>query len=76
MLVCRKSAKADGDSRRAKLEAQNPATTGRSRIGVGGPVFLPRRKPSAIARNLLAGVDQDERLTDYDEPLSAASSTT
>ena len=51
MLICRRSSNGHGS------QAPDPKLrrAGReSRIGGGGPVFLPRRKPSAIAEKLLA----------------------
>ncbi len=61
MLICRKSAKDDDTERRKDRLPRR-----RRRLGEGGPVFLPRRKPSAFARQLLAR-DAAERVTAYDE---------
>ena len=64
MLICRKSAK-DGDTgRHGNRQARRG--TRRRNLGEGGPVFLPRRKPSAFAEQLLAS-GAAERVTAYDE---------
>ena len=67
MLVCKKSPKAGGETRRRSDGAPQERPHGRSGPGEGGPVFLPRRKPSAIARALLAQGAESERVTAYDE---------
>lgn len=40
---------------------------GRRGYGDGGPVFIPARKPSPLARTLLASADDGGRVTAYDE---------
>ena len=62
MLICRKSAM---DESRRRADRQ-PRLMERPRLGEGGPVFLPRRRPSAFAQELLAR-DAAERVTAYDE---------
>ncbi len=59
MLVCRKSADSQTTAQHESLERHAPR-----KLGEGGPVFFPRRKPSALARALLA---QTEQVTAYDE---------
>ncbi len=62
MLVCRKSSKVDSAARQ---EGAGPRRGGvRRRLGEGGPIFLPRRKTSALAEALLA---TSERVTAYDD---------
>ncbi len=61
MLVCRKGSNGKGAERRNEdaRRAQAPR-----KLGEGGPVFLPRRKPSALGEALLAATD---RVTAYDD---------
>ena len=65
MLVCKRSSKVNREARRAPASTGHP-TTRPSRLGDGGPVFLPRRKPSAMAETLLACADA-EQVTAYDD---------
>ncbi len=62
MLVCRKRSNKSGTSRRQNAEPRRGKA--RRKLGEGGPVFLPRRKPSAFTEALLAQV---ERVTAYDD---------
>ncbi len=61
MLVCRK-----GSNGHASQQGESSAKRGnRSRkLGEGGPIFFPRRKPSALAEQMLA---QTDRVTAYDD---------
>ncbi len=61
MLMCRKTTHGDGNPRPTGTEAQDGK---RRKLGEGGPVFFPRRKPSALAEQLLAQADQ---VTAYDD---------
>lgn len=68
MLVCRKSSNGSGGPRRASGENLTAVANGETRPAQGGPVFLPRRKPSALAQTLLAyAASGTQRLTPYDE---------
>ncbi len=60
MLVCRKSP--HGEAAVGQSNSERPEK-GR-KLGEGGPIFFPRRKPSALAERLLA---QTDRVTAYDE---------
>jgi hypothetical protein len=40
---------------------------GQRGYGDGGPVFIPARKPSPLARTLLASAGDGARVTAYDE---------
>ena len=62
MLVCRKSSNGNGSPRRNAGENLD-----KTRHAQGGPVFLPRRKPSALAETLLSYAAETERVTAYDE---------
>ena len=57
MLVCRKSSSIVASTRPAEPVSRGP---GSQRFGEGGPVFLPRRKPSARTLQLLAAVADGE----------------
>ncbi len=61
MLVCRKSSDGETGTQHDSAERR---IAGPRKLGEGGPVFFPRRKPSALARALLA---QTDRVTAYDE---------
>ncbi len=61
MLVCRKSSKGQAAERRGEDARRSQAPR---RLGEGGPVFLPRRKTSALCEALVAATD---RVTAYDE---------
>ena len=65
MLVCRRSPSA-GESRSNGEAVPETAANG-ARLGHGGPVFLPPRKPSAIGKRLLAHAIQPEPATPYDD---------
>ena len=54
MLVCKKSMDRNGQPRNLTAGPLDRIGGARSGLGDGGPVFLPRRKPSAIAQSLLA----------------------
>ncbi len=75
MLICRKPGRKPGDGdakpRRGAPKARQ-IKTGR-KLGEGGPVFLPRRKPSAFAEALLA---QEKQVTAYDDAWFAGRPTT
>ena len=62
MLVCRRSK--NGTERRPGQVAESAHGNGdrRSGLGAGGPVFLPRRKLSALARALLADLHLSDRV--------------
>ncbi len=59
MVVCRKSSEDQTAAQQPSLERHVPR-----KLGEGGPVFFPRRKPSALARALMT---QTEQVTAYDE---------
>ncbi len=61
MLICKRSSNVKGERRRAPELVERR----RSRLGEGGPVFLPKRKPSALAQALLASAP--EQVTAYDD---------
>lgn len=63
MVVCRKN---EIEESRSHPRA---ADGGRSRRTAeqGGPVFLPRRKPSALVEAMMALPDELDRITAYDE---------
>ncbi len=61
MLVCRKSSN-DNSVRKNGTGARRGKA--RRKLGEGGPVFLPRRKPSAFTEALLVATD---RVTAYDD---------
>ena len=52
MLICRRSSNGHGPTQAGDPKLRRAGRE--SRIGGGGPVFLPRRKPSAITEKLLA----------------------
>ena len=54
MVVCKRSSNGAGELRQAAPESSNGKAGHKSRLGEGGPVFLPRRKLSAISEALLA----------------------
>ncbi len=62
MVVCKR----DSNGRREPRPAPESVNDRRSRLGEGGPVFLPKRKPSALAETLLADIDR-ESVTAYDD---------
>ncbi len=62
MLVCRKSSNGDGISQ--QTDPQSQPGKQRRKLGEGGPVFFPRRKPSVLAEQLLAQAGQ---VTAYDD---------
>jgi len=62
MVVCRKNETEESRNRPRTAEG------GRSRRAEpGGPVFLPRRKPSALVQAMMALPDELDRITAYDE---------
>ena len=61
MLVCRKNS---NDNAAAPPQIPERRASGSRKLGEGGPVFFPRRKPSALGRALLAQADQ---VTAYDK---------
>ena len=67
MLVCKRSSNGNAEPRRSAPESTTSRTDRRSRFGEGGPVFLPRRKPSAIAETLLAYTTDAGQVTAYDD---------
>ncbi len=62
MLICRKTTNGNRKPRHRTPKSGQIKT--RRKLGEGGPVFRPRRKPSAFAEALLAQVD---RVTAYDD---------
>ena len=51
------------------VKENDPGSNGGATVGRqwhGGPVFIPRRRPSALAEKLLSQPWEDERLTAYD----------
>ncbi len=52
MLVCRKSS--DGETAAGQNRLKRPE--GNRKLGEGGPVFFPRRKPSALGERLLGEI--------------------
>ncbi len=62
MLVCRKSSNSQGVSQVG--DSQTDRGKRSRKLGEGGPIFFPRRKPSALAEQLLA---QTDRVTSYDD---------
>ena len=67
MLVCKRSSNGSREPRRSAPESTDRRHGHRSRLGEGGPVFLPRRKPSAIAEALVAGAPDAGPVTAYDD---------
>ena len=65
MVVCRRSPNGNGGARRPDLET--PGARAEARRKDGGPVFLPRRRPSAIAESLLAAAADGGQVTAYDD---------
>ncbi|MCP3957480.1 MAG: hypothetical protein GY719_06475 [bacterium] len=64
MLVCRKGSSGSG----REISGPERESAGRSsRVGEGGPVFLPRRKPSAITEAIMADAVDGDRVTAFDE---------
>ncbi len=61
MVVCKR----DSNGKREPRPASESVNDRRSRLGEGGPVFLPKRKPSALAQALLASAP--EQVTAYDD---------
>ncbi len=66
MLVCRLGP-TTASQQHMGVRSTTEATANGSRLGDGGPVFLPRRKPSAIGETLLAHAVGLEPLTSYEE---------
>ena len=66
MVVCRKSARGVEQPRPTAVKS-NGGVDRRSRLGEGGPVFLPRRRPSAMAEALLAQAMEVGGVTAYDD---------
>lgn len=64
MVVCRKSSSGAGPS---GAEVAERDRAGASRVGEGGPVFLPRRKPSAITEAIMADTGAGDRAAALDE---------
>ena len=62
MLVCRKGSKRDSTPQPETPRRRRG--NGSRKLGEGGPVFLPRRKPSPLAQALLVEAD---RVTAYDD---------
>ncbi len=62
MLVCRKGSDSYGISQQSDSQTERGKRA--RKLGEGGPVFFPRRKPSALAEQLLA---QSDRVTSYDD---------
>lgn len=63
----------------ATERSEQPSDTAQGSTRVrrgGGPVFLPHRRPSALARQLLSQPWEGERITPYDEQWSSASTMT
>jgi len=61
MLICKRSSNGKVEPRKAPESVAGR----RSRLGEGGPVFLPKRKPSPLAETLLAATA--EPVTAYDD---------
>ncbi len=55
MLIFRKGPSSGASSRTSDSHRERDHPR---KLGEGGPVFLPRRKPSALAEQLLAQADQ------------------
>ena len=74
MLVCRRSG--NGFERWQARTAQRVDSPGNGKprfgFGGGGPVFLPRRKPSAIARALLAEIAASDSRPGRDDGIRPA----
>ncbi len=70
MLVCRKGS--NGGTAQSRGSGARRGSVKR-KLGEGGPIFLPRRRPSAFAEKLLAEVD---RVTAYDDLWFAGRPTT
>ncbi len=62
MLVCRKST--SGNEKLLQSTPESARNSARRKLGEGGPIFFPRRKPSAFAEAMLA---QADRVTAYDD---------
>ena len=64
MVTCVKETKTSTSTPAGDARRGNGARRG---YGDGGPVFIPARKPSPLARALLAGAGEGGRVTAYDE---------
>lgn len=71
MIICRKGQQNGGGRHAPRLEPSSPEN---GQPGQGGPVFMPPRKPSAMARALLEQIRDSNRVdTNYPKLFSPAS---